>query len=255
MQRFTALAATLAAGALVPAHAALFGVAGFSSFGIQSLYAIDAATGAATLVGSTGLRQISGLEWDSANNRLVALNALGDQYVINTGTGASTLLASGSYGVPEGSIAFSGGSTYTTLFDNLNTWNGTGWTEIGNSGLAAGADISGLASGGGRMLGLALNGSGSDQIVSFNTTTGAATVIGATGTNATSVAGFTYAFIGGEWFMTNGASLFSVNADTGAASLIGSHGVSGFSGLAFVPAPGAAALLGLGVLIAVRRRN
>jgi len=55
--------------------------------------------------------------------------------------------------------------------------------------------------------------------------------------------------------LVSSASLFSVNADTGAASLIGSHGVSGFSGLAFVPAPGAAALLGLGVLIAVRRRN
>jgi hypothetical protein len=255
MKRFSTLVAACTVGASVPVHAALFGVASFSPFGSQSLYAIDAATGVATLVGSTGLRQISGLSWDSVQNRLVALTVAGDQFAIDTATGASTLLVDSSFGVPEGSIAFNGGTAYSTLFDNLHSWNGSAWTQVGTSGLAAGADISGLDFGGGLLLGLAVNGGGADELVSFDVSTGAATVVGATGTNAASVAGLAYGFTAGSWFMTDGDALYTVDEASGAASLVGAHGVSGFSGLAFVPSPGVVALLALSGLVAKRRRN
>jgi len=233
----------------------LYGVATFSTFGTQSLYSINATTGAATLVGSTGLRQISGMDWDSANGRLVALTVAGDQFAIDIDTGASTLIVDGNFGVPEGSIAFQNGTAFTTIFDNLNSWDGTAWQQVGPSFLPGGADISGLDFGGTMLLGLATYGVDADQLVSFNTVTGAATIIGATGTNAGSVAGLAHDFLGGGWYMTDGDSLYSLNTTTGAASLIGAHGVPGFSGLAFVPTPGSLALLGLGGLVAVRRRR
>ena len=255
MSSLTSAAVASAFAFSLSAQAALFGVATFSSFGTQSLYSIDAGTGAATLVGSTGLRQISGLDWDGQANRLVALTAQGDQYAINLSTGASTMLVDGAFGVPEGSIAIEGGTAYTTLFDNLHSRSGSAWSERGSSGLSAGADVSGLDFGGGRLLGLALNGAGADQLVSFDVMTGAASVIGATGTNASTVAGLAYGFIGGNWYMTDGSSLYTVDAIAGGATLVGSHGVSGFSGLAFVPAPGAAVLLSLGGLLASRRRR
>jgi hypothetical protein len=256
MMRFAAIAA-LCAASVATAHAqgTLYGVATFSSFGVQSLYSINPSTGAATLVGSTGLRQIAGLDWDSANSRLVALNGAGDQFEINTATGASTLIVDASFGVPEGSIAIANGSAFTTLLDNLNSWNGAAWQQVGPSLLAPGADISGLDFGGTMLLGLATNGANPDQLVSFNVSTGAATVIGATGTNAGSVAGLAHAFLGGAWYMTDGSTLFSLDSATGAATQIGAHGVTGFSGLAFVPTPGAAILLGLGGLVVARRRR
>jgi hypothetical protein len=254
MMRFAIIPLLCAAGAAT-AQGALFGVASFSPFGTQSLYSIDAGTGAATLIGSTGLRQIVGLDWDSANGRLVALTGAGDQFSINTITGASSLLVDATFGVPEGSVAFSGGTAFTTLFDNLHTWNGASWQQVGPSLLPAGSDISGLAFGGTKLLGLATNGAAADQLVSFSSLTGAATIIGATGTNAGSVAGLTYDFIGGTWFMSDGAGLYSVNAETGAASLIGQHGLTGFSGLAFVPSPGTMTLAGLAGLIVARRRR
>lgn len=260
MLRIAAIAAAVAASAgSALAQGVLYGVASFSSFGIQSLYSIDPATGAATLVGSTGLRQISGLDWDSANNRLVALTGSGDQFVINTASGASSLLVDAAFGVPEGSVAFNNGTAYTAIFDNLHSWTGAAWQQLGPSGLAPGADISGLDFGLDRgaavLLGLATNGAGSDTLVSFDPATGAGTVIGPTGTNAGSVGGLAYGFLGSAWYMTDGAALYSLDVATGAASLVGAHGVGGFSGLAFVPTPGAAALLGLGAVLAVRRRR
>jgi hypothetical protein len=237
------------------AQGALYGVATFSSFGTQSLYSIDTVTGSATLIGDTGLRRVAGLDWDHVNNRLVALNGAGDQFSVNTHTGATTLIVDANFGIPEGSIAFENGTAYTTVFDNLSAWNGGGWQQIGPSMLAGGADISGLDFGGGMLLGLATFGSDADQLVAYDIISGSATTIGTTGTNAVSVAGLAHAFLGGEWYMSDGASLYSLNTTTGSASLIGAHGLSGFSGLAFVPAPGAAVLLGLGGLAVARRRR
>jgi hypothetical protein len=255
MHRFAALAALAAGVGVAQAQGTLYGVATFSNFGTQSLYAINPATGAASLIGNTGLRQIAGLDWDQSSNQLIALTVGGDQFSLNTATGASTLLVDANFGVPEGSIAFRNGTAFTTIFDNVHSWNGASWQLLGNSGLAAGADISGLDFTATRLLGLALNGTAGDELVSFDLTTGAASIIGATGTNASTVAGLAFDFNAGGLFMTDGSSLYSLNEGTGSATLIGSHGLSGFSGLAYVPAPGTMVLLaGTGLLASRRRR-
>ncbi|MBL9000767.1 MAG: hypothetical protein JNK25_06485 [Phycisphaerae bacterium] len=247
----TALCAVTVSGA----SAALYGVASFSNFGVQSLYAIDPGTGLATHIGATGLRRIGGLDWDEMNNRLVALTVDGDQFAIDTATGAPTLIADGSFGVPEGSIAFRQGAAYTTIFDHLHIWEGSAWRQIGPSGLAAGADLSGLDFGGGAMLGLATFGADPDLLVSYDVSTGAATPIGPTGTNAETVGGLAFDIRAQAWYMTDGSSLFRLNPSLGVASVIGSHGLSGFSALAYVPSPGVVSFLCVaGVLITRRRR-
>jgi hypothetical protein len=220
---------------------------------VQSLYSINMQSGSATLIGSTGLRQIAGLDWDEVNNRMVALTVGGDQYAIDTATGGSTLLLDTNFGIPEGSIAMIEGQAYTTLFDNLHRWNGSNLELVGPSGLAPGSDISGLDVGNSTILGLALNGTRPDQLVAFDATTGAATILGETGTNASTVAGL--ATLGSIGFMSDGQSLFSLNTTTGQASLLGAHGVFGISGIAIVPAPASALLVGLAGLAAGRRRR
>lgn len=237
------------------AGATLYGVASFTPTGFQSLYAIDASTGAATLIGNTGLRQIAGLDWDSTTRTVVALTVAGDQFDLDLSSGAASLREDAFFGVPEGSIALRGGRAFTTIFDNLNVWSGSEWTEVGTSGLVAGADVSGLDFGGGKLLGIASNGSGNDELVSYNAATGSASVIGLTGTNASSVAGLAYGLGSSVWYMTDGSSLYTLNVATGAASEIGLHGITGFSGLAFVPSPGGAVLVAAGLLLGTRRRR
>lgn len=252
MSKYVLAAGLLGAAAGLSSAQTLFGVGNFSAFGDQSLYAIDTATGAATLIGNTGLRQIAGLDWDLVNHRLVALTVNGDIFQINPATGASTRIVDLAFNIPEGSVLARGNTVQTAIFNNLNTLNGSAWQSVGASGLSGTADISGLEIiENGQIVGLATNGVNGDSLVSFNASTGAATTIGLTGTNSGSLGGLAY---NGSLFMTDGTSLFNVNTSTGAATLVGAHGVTGFSGLA-LPTPGSAAILGLAALSLARRRR
>lgn len=233
----------------------LYGVAGFSNFGVQSLYRIDAETGAATLVGPTGLRQVAGVTWDRLGERLLALTVQGDLYRLDLTTGASELVRDGTFGVPEGSLALVGSTPVTTIGDNLHALGSDGWQLVGPSGLPAGSDVSGLELVGGGLFGLALNGSAPDTLVLFDVATGAATHVGETGTNTGSVAGLAFDFNRGGLFMTDSVSLFAVNTAGGVATLIGSHGVGGFSGIAYVPGPTALGVLGAAAIGLGRRRR
>lgn len=252
----------LAAGAMAlcsAAHAAdLYGVASYSQFGTQSLYRIDPITGAASLVGNTGIRQINGLAFDSSTATMYALTTDSKLYRINLLNGASNLIASRADTLPEGDIAFGpDGDFIATRGFELGSLNRStaGFSPIGGMGAAAN-DVSGLAfDGSGALFGYAKNGTLEDTLLSINPDTGSASVIGPTGiSTAPAVGGLAFDSDLSTLFLSDGASLYSVNRDTGAASLIGAHGVSGFSGLA-VPAPGAAAgLLGLALAAARRRR-
>ncbi len=58
----------------------------------SSLYTVNLATGAATLIGSTGLADVTGLTYDSGNNTLYAIQAVSGAPldILNIGTGAGT---------------------------------------------------------------------------------------------------------------------------------------------------------------------
>jgi hypothetical protein len=77
-------------------HNILYGVDDFN------LYTINTTTGAATLVGSTGLAEsLEGIAYDAATNTLYLNTGLNDEslYTLNTTTGAATLVG------PNGSVA------------------------------------------------------------------------------------------------------------------------------------------------------
>lgn len=245
--------------AATSASAQLFGVGDFAPFQTQSLYTIDLSTGAATLVGSTGLRDIADIAYDLPSSTMYALTVGADLYTINTSTGAATFVAARAGTTPEGSLAFllQTGQLFTTASDvlgNVST-STAAFTSLGGAASSSDTDISGLAFDvPGRLFGYAKNGSGEDSLVRFDTATGASTRVGLTGITASaSVGGLAFERSTGRLFLTDGGALHTVDTLTGAATLVGQHGRTGFSGIAFIPAPGALALLGFGLLAARRR--
>ncbi|MFM9959546.1 MAG: hypothetical protein ACKVZJ_15930 [Phycisphaerales bacterium] len=252
------LGAVIAAAAATSASAGtIYGVSTYAPFAPAGLYAIDTGTGAATLIGSTGVDRINGIAWNPGNNTMYAYSFDGELYTLNLTTGAATFVADQPVIVPEGDIAIAPtGAFHITDANELSILNGVtaAITPIGLMGTAA-DDVSGLIFGGnGSLYGYAKNGAASDTLVSLNPGTGAATTIGNLGFNANlNVGGLTFG-ADGVMYLTDGATLFSVNPNTGASTFIGSHGTSQFSGLA-VPAPGVGALAGLVMLGAARRRR
>lgn len=238
------------------AHAFLVGVGNFGAFSPQTLYSIDRSNGSATAIGPTGLVNINDLAWDATARRLYAYTTAADLYELNPYTGAATLLAARAGSVPEGSLTINpAGGFLTTNADVLSTVDPAtaALAPIGVLGLNDN-DVSGLAFVGGRLLGYAKNGSLADTLVEINPATGAGTSIGSLATlSSVGVGGL--AFDGAMLFLSDSANLFSVDPLTTSATLIGAHGFGGFSGLAFVPSPGAAGLLALAGLAGARRRR
>jgi hypothetical protein len=257
------------AGALVAlsaglANAQMFGVGRFDSFSTQGLYAINPLTGAASLVGDTGLREIADIAWDINNGRMLALTVRADLYQINLATGAATLLAQSAGTLPEGSLTVGPtGVIYTNDADVIGTLDplSAAFTAVGPTGSTA-FDISGMAFGPtGRLFAFAANGNAPEgsQLLEINPATGVGTIIGPTGIfGDTRLGGLAFDLYGnanGGLYLTEGSRLFTVDLGTGAASLVGSFGVPGMSGIAFIPAPGSLALVGIAGLAVARRRR
>jgi len=148
------------------------------------LYTVNKTTGAATAVATVG---------GSANNsltflpggQLLAADGLGALKVINPASGAVT--TTGNYG----------------------------------GGYSSSGDLVSIASG--KMFGTArASGSPSDMLVTINTTTGVATVVGATGTNG--VWGLAYAGTRVIGFSTTGEVL-NIDPATGASTVLASTGI------------------------------
>ncbi len=261
LQRAAAMAALVSCVSVANAGM-LVGVASFDQFSTQSLYAIDSATGAATLIGDTGVREIVGIAWNGSS--LYAYTRGADLFTLNTATGAGTLVGDQFGVVPEGDLAFdAAGALWSVNAGVLGTIDlGSGaFSAVGSIGSAA-TDVSGLVfvpgSNGGTLLGYAHNGDGSDDsVVGFDLATGAASVLTGAGRNDLSnLGGADYDADIGASFLVLGDSLYSGDL-VGGMTLVGQTGVGGFSGLAVIPAPGvggAGLIAGLGALVARRRR-
>jgi hypothetical protein len=259
LQSAAAMAALVSCGSVVSA-AMLVGVASFDQFSTQSLYAIDSATGAATLIGDTGVNEIVGIAWNGSS--LYAYTRGADLFTINTTTGASTLVADGFGIVPEGDLAFdAAGALWSVNAGVLGTIDlVTGaFSAVGSIGSAV-TDVSALVfvptPQGGALLGYAHNGDGNeDSVVGFDLATGAASVLTAAGRNDLgNLGGADFDADTGTAFLVLGDSLYSGDL-IGGPTFIGQTGVGGFSGLAVIPAPGVSVLAGVAALVISRRRR
>jgi len=79
-----------------------------SGRGDNSIYTLNLSTGAATLVGATGLTDLFGLAYDTANNTLYGSDSGGSFYSINTSNGTPTLI--GNNGNYTGGLAYNAGN-------------------------------------------------------------------------------------------------------------------------------------------------
>ncbi|MGP1345945.1 MAG: hypothetical protein ACTS3F_04655 [Phycisphaerales bacterium] len=256
----TAAALASACGAAVAAP--IVGVAGYSAFGTQALYAFDQTTGQATLIGDTGLSQINGLAWNPASGILYATTSGSDLYRINQYTAKATLIADAFGITPAGGLTFdNAGNLWATNANQFGTINLATGAFTGISTLQSPAtDLSGLAfdAATGSLAVYAKNGAADDRLMIVDPATGIVSFSDPYAfAGPGSVGGLDVDPITGIAALTDGASLFLSNPGTfdfnPNAPLF--TGVSGISGLAFIPSPGTAALLALGALVATRRRT
>jgi len=256
MKRVTAVGMLLTAGVVANAEV-LVGVAGFGVSGTQSLYTIDTGNGQATLIGDTGVSEIAGIEWDGST--LWAYTVDSDVYSLSLTDGSATLEADAIDIVPEGGLAFDASGTLfgvdgSGILGTVDPSTGA-FFPLGALG-PDGNDVSGIAfdvtSG---LIGYAKNGTLEDALVLIDTGSGEATTIGATGIDSPGAMGGLDIDELGTMFLHSGGSLYTVDTGTGLASLVGDSNVGGFSGIVFVPAPGALGVLGAAGLLATRRRR
>jgi hypothetical protein len=256
MKSACAVGAIVALAGIASAQPGLLAVGGFGPTGTQGLYRVDASTGAATLVGDTGVSRFVGIEWDGATRTLYGYTTSGALYAIDQYSATSTLIASVPTFVPEGGLAFDGSALFatdTSFVANIDTSTAALFPA---APLGGAFDFSGIAiDAAGAMFGVATSGAG-DMLYSIDYGGfGGATLIGATGTASVSgVAGLDFAD-DGTLFYTDGSSLFTLDTATGAGTLVGATGFGGFSGLVFVPAPGVVSVVLAGGLFAARRRR
>lgn len=95
------------------------------------------------------------------------------------------------------------------------------------------------------------------SLYSIDVNTGLSTRIGATNVYIDMV-GLAYDEFTGTLYLNEGLktnSLYRVDVTTGAATLIGENGYGSIDGLAWIPSPSSAALLGFGALVGSRRRR
>jgi hypothetical protein len=244
-----ALAATVGFGAIASAQP-MFALGDFASFGSQGLYRVDTATGAATLVGDTGVNGFIGLEWNGTS--LVGVTTTNSIYSINTVTGQAFFVGGDTGVTPEGDLAFRDGALVASTTGGIVGVDAAGFTDIAS--LDTPLDLSGLTDlDGTDWLGFATGYGTSDAVYSVSSD-GVATFLFDTATNSTGV-GALVRDDAGTVYLSDGAVLYTVDLGAGVANAVGDFGVAGVSGLAVIPAPGAALAFVGATLVAARRRR
>lgn len=211
----------------------------------SNLYVVDAATGEATMIGSTGVDRLGGLAY--RDGALYAYNTL-NLYRIDPATAATELIGPLGTAHPEGGLSFHPGTgelygTKSLSNDELvriDVATGVS-TPVGLLG-PSGRDTSGLAfDATGQLFGVSYRGSDPDLLVKIDSETAAVSVVGELGTPAASpsVGGLGFDPDVGVLYLVSGGKLYRVDTDSGAATEVGATGVADLGGLAVVPAGGA----------------
>ncbi len=262
--------AFLAAAAVVTAAPALaqtglYGISGEGD-GPAVLYQINPATGAAT----------HALTLNADGGLLMGLTSLGGElyatWLNNYPGGPPSGPSLGRIDFATGDVTFvsdldtnfntqglasneAAGLMYTVDNSTLYTIDAEG--NLSTVGSTDGIDGRGLAydDAAGVLYAIDLN----DNLYTLDTATGASTLIGAVNIPPT---GFDWAGLAFDEATRTlmvvdgvGQNLWSIDTATGAPTLIGANGVSGITGLAWIPAPGAPALLAPIAGLSARRRR
>jgi hypothetical protein len=257
----------VAVGVCLPVHAGLLGVAMDNG----NLYSVSTVTGAATVVGNTGVTNWADLAW-GLNGVLYGFTTgtTGRLYSINPATAAVTDIgALGGDFVFEGALAIA--SDGTAFATNMGT---TAAPRLFRIDLTTGAAtmVANLNGGSRDLNGMVFRSDGvlvgldrfSNSLVTIDTATGTVGTLASLGFSAggvggmTNANGVTYLATAGPAGVAGTNNLYTVDLFTGATSLVGSLGFTfpalGLSGLASntapaaVPEPATLSLLLLGAL-------
>ena len=229
------------------------------------LLGLNAATGAGTLIGNTGIGSWESLERDPINGQLLGIGNTNRLYRVNTITGAATLIGASNVQWIE---AMAWDASRNTMFVAYSLNNDFRAERLGIMNLATGQvtgvgafggidDVDAMAVFNGRIYAANLIGGSFGEI---NPLTGAFTSIG---TTSELLGAFDFAPDGTLYGTRLGDSsgggistLVRVNLSTGATTLVGPTNFVHVSGLVVnIPGPGATALLGIGALLTTRRRR
>ena len=224
---------------LIPAWSASANLLGVD-FDIQTpgpsstLYQVNTATGATTVIGATGVSELIGLAVNSSGtiytineSEFTAANP-SKLWILNPVTGAATLVGPTVVQLVEGDMTFNPVTGQLFAADDgnsnlftINTATGAA-TLVGSFGASVN-DVSALQFINGILYALDV-GASNDVFGSVNPTTGAFTPIGLTGFNCIGFAGLAHDANGNTYLAcpVNGINeLFTVNLATGAATLVG----------------------------------
>ncbi len=230
-----------------------FGVDGDTSN--STFYSIDLATGTGTTIGGTGGLKFGDVEALSFfGNTLYAIDDSSNKLItIDTTTGAGTAVGALGVSVSGPGLAISAsGVAFMGDRSGNDLWTvdlGTGAATLLNGSI--GADLDGLTFLGNTLYGVD---PGNDSLFTVNTTTGAASLVGAGGTlgGLSTESALT---TDGTWLYAadDDGDYFRINPNTGAATVITRNGTD-VEGLAMqsaavpVPTPTTLALLGIGLV-------
>ncbi|HYE03412.1 MAG TPA: hypothetical protein VD963_09280 [Phycisphaerales bacterium] len=261
--------AALAVLSTAPALAGIPDIYGITFSG--ALIGIDASTGAATLIGTTGLFNCESLERDPATGHLLAIASHSPSfggrrlYRINPVTAVPTFIGDSGFPWVE-ALAYNAGTG--VMYASVSPGNDVTAEQLATINITTGdattiattnmGDIDAMACSPSGVLYASHLGSGVFGAMDPATGQVASPMPGVPLLAALDFApdGTLFASKLGSFEGTGPSSLYIIDPATGAGTLVGSMGFSHVSGLVVnVPAPGALGLLAGGACLAARRRR